>query len=246
MTRGALIAVAGLFLSGPLAHAAPEEKPRFEPTANYEKRTIEGWPVLVNKGLLAKEELSKEVLTHLAQQLYQIKRQVPKGAVEKIQKVTIWVEENEPHHPCMAYHPDSGWLRDHDMNPEKARCVEVANARNFLIWTHEQPWMVLHELAHAYHHQFVDGGFENRELKGALKAAKEKKLYEKVLHYDGKDVRAYALTDPMEYFAEATEAYFGSNDFYPFVNAELRKHDPTAHELIGKLWTAESARVAGR
>ena len=26
----------------------------------------------------------------------------------------------------------------------------------------------------------------------------------------------------MEYFAEASEAFFGTNDFYPFVRAELR------------------------
>ena len=30
----------------------------------------------------------------------------------------------------------------------------------------------------------------------------------------------------MEYFAEASEAYFGTNDFFPFVRIELRRHDP--------------------
>jgi len=39
-----------------------------------------------------------------------------------------------------------------------------------------------------------------------------------------------------EYFAELSEAYFGTNDMYPFVRAELMKHDPEAHALLKKLW----------
>ena len=40
----------------------------------------------------------------------------------------------------------------------------------------------------------------------------------------------------MEYFAEATEANFGANDFYPFVRAELREHDPEAYALTESIW----------
>lgn len=52
------------------------------------------------------------------------------------------------------------------------------------------------------------------------------------------DVDGYALTDPMEYFAEATEAFFSRNDFFPFTNEEFGKHDPGMFELLGKLWGA--------
>ena len=44
------------------------------------------------------------------------------------------------------------------------------------------------------------------------------------------------MTNPMEYFAETTEAYFGRNDFFPFTRDELKKHDPEMFELLGKLW----------
>ena len=40
----------------------------------------------------------------------------------------------------------------------------------------------------------------------------------------------------MEYFAEASEAYFGTNDFYPFVRQELEQHDPEMFLLLKKLW----------
>ena len=55
------------------------------------------------------------------------------AAVEKMRKIAVWVELKEPHHPCMCYHPDAGWLRGHDMIPDKAalKVEGVANARNF-------------------------------------------------------------------------------------------------------------------
>lgn len=208
-----------------------------EPTDHYAKQTIRGWPVLVNQPFAEREpELCRETLELLGLQLYQITREVPTPAVAKLRQITIWVEEAEPHHPCMAYHPDAGWLRDHEMNPDKARCVELANSRKFLEWSHDQPWMVFHELAHGYHHQFLPDGFENAELRAAFERITESKKYESVLRAGGQHDRHYALTNPMEMFAEASEAYFGTNDFYPFVRSELAEHDPPLCELIGRLW----------
>ena len=34
------------------------------------------------------------------------------------------------------------------------------------------------------------------------------------------------MTNPQEYFAECTEAFFARNDFYPYARDELKKHDP--------------------
>lgn len=211
--------------------------PPFAPTDAYESRTVRGWTVLVGPDLLADEpELADRALELLDQQLYQVTRAVPAEALAKLREVRIWLERDEPHHPCMAYHPDPGWLRAHGMNPDKARCVEVADARTFLDWTHTQPWMVLHELAHAYHHQVLSDGYGNPEVRAAFDAATEGGTYETVLHGNGRETRHYALNNPMEYFAECSEAYFGTNDFYPFVRSELRRHDPDAAELLGRLW----------
>ncbi|WP_337175008.1 hypothetical protein [Paludisphaera sp.] len=211
-----------------------------EPTANYETMDVEGWTVRVHRDLPRDApELADRTLSLLGDQLRGIIRMVPPKAVEKLREIVIWVEREEPHHPCMAYHPDAGWLRDHDMNPDKARCVEIANAANFLSWCRDQPWMVLHELAHGYHHQFVADGFQNAEIAAALERATEAKTYENVLHINGREQRHYALTNPMEYFAEASEALFGTNDFHPFVRAELRRHDPEAYALLRRLWLME-------
>jgi hypothetical protein len=39
-----------------------------------------------------------------------------------------------------------------------------------------------------------------------------------------------------EYFAESTEAFFGTNDFYPFVRAELKEFDPRMEAVLRKAW----------
>ncbi len=209
----------------------------FDATDEYAIREVEGWKVYLNaKFEKAKPQLCEETLALLKVQLYQITRMVPASAVEKLRKITIWFELEEPHHPCMCYHPDAGWLREHEMNPDKARAVEVANARNFLTWTKQQPWMVFHELAHGYHHQFLEAGYDNPELAAALTAAKEDKRYDEVLHINGRKQRHYALTNQMEYFAEQSEAFFGTNDFYPFVRSELEQHDPRMFALLKRLW----------
>jgi hypothetical protein len=145
----------------------------------------------------------------------------------------------------MTYHPDPGWLREHGKAPEKARCVELANARTFLDWTLQQPWMLLHELSHGYHHQFLEGGFQNPQIKSAFEHAMKAKLYDQVLRYGGQEEKAYAATNPMEYFAEASEAYFGTNDFFPFVRIELKRHDPTAFAMLEALWGVKPA-AAGK
>ena len=227
-----LLLLAGAGEDSPDAHAP------FEPTDAYDARDVEGWRVMVNKRFAAEAPgQCEEVLTLLRVQLYQAARVVPAEAVGKLKKVTIWVERDEPHHPCMVYHPDAGWLRDNGMNPDKARCVEIAGAANFLAWTKDQPWMVLHELAHAYHDQFLPDGHGNRELREAWhRATVGQKRYEAVQHINGQTVKAYAANNPMEFFAEASEALFGTNDFFPFVRSELASHDAETYEVVRRLW----------
>lgn len=208
----------------------------------YETRAVEGWQVHVERGFLEKSpEQAEETVRLLKTQLYLITRNVPKGAVAKLREVPIWIEEERLPKACMAYHPNINWLREHGVNPKKAKSVEIINAKNFLSWCHAQPNMVLHELAHAYHDRFL-GGFGNKEIAAAYDAAMKDKLYEKVLHIGGKEQKAYATTNPMEYFAENSEALFGTNDFYPFVKAELEKHDPRGAALLKRLWRKFEAR----
>jgi len=219
------------------ASAASSGTPSFEPSKNYSVRRVEGWTVLVHPALAKNhDKVLDATIEHLGHQLYTIKRLVPAPALAQLQTVKIWVEDFHPLHPCMCYHPGADWLKGKGCNPDKAKGVEIAHPKNFLVWTKQQPFMVLHELAHAYHDQFIPNGYDNADLRKAHARMVESKKYAQVLHINGSRVKHYAETNPMEYFAESTEAYFGTNDFFPFVRAELRNVDPEMDQLVERFW----------
>jgi hypothetical protein len=206
----------------------------YEPISNYAIQNIEGWTVYVNHRLLNEKEPGHGILALARVKLYDINRVVPEPALKKLHEVAIWLEAESKQVTCACYHPSRQWLIEHGFNPAKAKSVEIGNPDNFLKWSLHQPSMVLHELAHAYHHRVL--GYDNPDIQAAYKQAVESGAYESVLRYDGKRARAYALNNDQEYFAEQTEAYFGTNDFYPFVRAELMQHDPLMYETLKKLW----------
>jgi hypothetical protein len=237
MTSKAISTGLGLFLAlGAAANSWPVEPPAWDERDRYREQEVEGWTVLVHGDLFEppRLELRTKSLRLLEDHLFRIGRVVPDEALSKLRQVPIWVEVAHPRHPCMCYHPSADWLREHGMNPEKAQAVELANCENFLEWTHDQPWMVLHELAHAYHDRVL--GREHEGIRRAYEAAVKSGTYERVLHIRGSTERHYAMSNDQEYFAEATEAWFGTNDFYPFVRAELERHDPDLVPVLSEAW----------
>ncbi len=224
----------GLLMSACFLAAQSE----YEPTSSYEVREIEQFTVHVNRQLLGeKKALGAEALKLLQTKLYEINRKVPEAALAELRKVPVWVEVEDERHPGGCYHPSRKWLTENGFNPDKARSVEIGNAANFLSWSLHQPSMLLHEFAHAYHHRVL--GHENEDIKKAYQHAVESGSYESVLRHDGETARAYALNSDQEYFAELTEAFFGTNDFYPFVRAEIQQHDPMMYEALRKVWGVE-------
>jgi hypothetical protein len=207
----------------------------FVPSTKYATTRIAGWTVRVNRELLTTQsELGSNALALLAVKLREITNAIPPRACEALKRVPIWVGVSDGHAPCAEYHPSKQWLAEHGYNPEKAKCVEIGNARRFLEWSPKQPSMILHELAHAYHDQVL--GFGDKRIKEAFERARAAGRYESVERNNGKAERAYALTDDHEYFAEVTEAFFGTNDFYPFTREELRRHDPDIYNLLEEVW----------
>jgi hypothetical protein len=209
--------------------------PRGQATGDYATRNLAGWTVHVNRQLLAKDELCGKTLELLARQLYDIRRMVPAKPLAELEKIPFWLELADPRHPCACYHISPEWLKANGFSVDKAGAVEIANAQNFLDWTKQQPWMVLHELTHGYHHRVLT--HEYAPLRDCYRAAMKDKKYESVLDYAGRRRKAYAANNVEEYFAEATEAFFGTNDFYPFVRPELREHDPELYRVLERIWT---------
>lgn len=198
-------------------------------------RDVHGFDVrLVND--FAEHALHDQVMALLSDHLYRISRVTADPALEKLRAIPVWVgfEDARHAHKCMFYHPSPRWLDAHDYPVELAGGIEVANAKNFLSWTLDQPWMVLHELAHGYHHQVLGHG--HKGIRMAFQAAKKQGLYTKVLRIGGSQEKHYALANDQEYFAEASEAYFGTNDFYPYVRSELREYDGRVFGVLETVW----------
>ncbi|XAM00220.1 hypothetical protein OT109_02300 [Phycisphaeraceae bacterium D3-23] len=224
----------------PKAHAQDDE-PALQPhspASAYQEVDAHGWTLRVHEDLIAEEELHDQTLAEIHHQLYRLTRIMPEEALGHLRDVVIWVELDNPNGGTAEYHPSRGWLENNGYLPEKAHCVEIGDARDFLRYTkRNQPYVLLHELAHAYHHQHL--GFDHEAILECFAQAKAEGLYEQVMFLDGRTVRHYALTDHKEYFAEATEALLGRNDFYPFVEGELKAYDPRAHDLLLELWGIE-------
>ena len=217
----------------PVARADEGDKPKFyDPIV----RNIEGWTIKADPKLIAEKEVAEKSFEALANHLQRIKYIMPEDRLAQLRKLPIWIELDNKHLNAMQYHPGRGWLIGNGHNPKLVKHVHIPKARELYArstWA-KHPYVILHELSHAYHDQVLS--FDNPEIIGCFDEAKKNKIYDKVLLFNGAKVRHYGLSNHKEYFAETTEAYFGVNDFYPFVRAELREHDPRMYRLMVKIW----------
>ncbi len=227
-----------MLLFGAIGQAAAEkpEQQFYDPII----KQLEGWTIKVDPKLLQNEhkQFKNEVFKSLANHLQRIKYILPKDKAKALQKLPIWLDYHYEPLGSMQYHPGATWLRANRHDPRLVKHVHIPRSKSLLDrgqWA-KHPYVILHELAHAYHDQVLEDGFKNKAILDAYSTVKENGIYEKVMLYTGRTVKHYALTTPMEYFAESTEAYLGVNDFYPFVRAELKEHDPEMFKLQKKIW----------
>lgn len=214
---------------------APPAPPKPE---SHTSRMIEGWTVRVDDRFAAAEhlDLGRRATALLQAKLLEIKMTVAPEKVAILQKVSIVLDVSHGALTSMQYHPSARWLRDNGYAENLAKCVHIPSASLFADPRHNhiQPWCVLHELAHAFHDQVL--GFEHPRVKQVWDAYVASGRGTRVLKADGAKVRHYAMTNPMEFFAEMSEAYFGTNDFFPFVHGELKEAEPETYALLRDLW----------
>lgn len=206
-------------------------------TVDYETRKIRGWTVHLEKSI-QDHPRSKVALALLDHKLAVIEKLISPEILPALKAVPIWLNHDIRMGAC--YHPEVKWLKSNGRMPEKVRCVELQSVDSFIDWSVTQPMMLLHELAHAYHHRLY--GFNHPLITKAFKQAVVSKSYEKVKHISGETRRHYALNNEKEYFSECTEAYFGKNDFFPFTRTELKKHDPVGYAMVEFVWKVRTGR----
>jgi dipeptidyl-peptidase-4 len=225
------------------AKAEPDTRKRVATKDHFDPviREIEGWKVHIDPKMLHGEHAKEggRALQMLASHLQRIAIMVPEDRLKQLQTLEIWIEHDHPEINVEPgpYHPGVGWLMERGYDPRLAKKVHITRAASLLDRKQlaKHPSVIFHELSHAYHDQIL-GGYDEPRILAAYEKAMKAGLYDRVLTHTGRKAQAYAATTPMEYFAEGTEAYFDRNDFFPFVRAELKEHDPVLHDLLEEIW----------
>jgi hypothetical protein len=214
--------------------------------AGYERRTLEGFTLYVNKNVLARntDRYGRQPLSVLERELNDLRRILVKRIVSVLQEVPIWVEwdatvSDTPGVVARYWQASAEEMRKHGGDPRKAGTVEVLTLKRLGELRHPgsalQQIIILHEMAHAVHHRLL--GRDNPELEATFKQATDRKLYDEVNDRFGRRGKAYARTNAAEYFAELSCAYLDSCNYFPFNNQQLKGYDPVGYKFVERVWT---------
>jgi hypothetical protein len=230
-----LLCLVGLWLA-PSSGFATEPDTLSQPDSRTAQNLL-GWTVRVDDRLLqsTNQELGRRALQMLEAKLSDIEYVVAADRLEKLKRVAIVLDLSCGQLRLMQYHVSADWLAEHGYARELAKCVHIPRAADFATarQVNEQPWVVLHELAHAYQDQVLG---PDARIVDVYEKFKQSGSGENVLLYNGSHARHYALTDYKEFFAEFTESYFGLNDYFPFNRAELKIAEPEIYALMANIW----------
>jgi len=228
-----------------LTNEARQRREQYTSVEGYAAHEVGGWLVLVSDQL----KVAEPAATERALELLEVQcRRVSDALVAApeallaLTGVVLWCSpQYEGFRMKAEYHPGEKWIEENGRHPLLTKSVELTNIPILEKECVRMPMLLLHELAHAYHDQVV--GRENPKVLAAFREAVLKKRYEKVARHNGRPQRAYAITNPQEYFAETTEAYFGQNDFYPFNRIDLLRYDPEMFKVLAELWEGREATI---
>ena len=229
---------------------------------HYDKVILGGWPCNIEPGCFPSDmdipANGKNLLrTRFESDLEAASKSLPFEAREKLKSSTpIWINKSQSFGPKVApikgragcFHPGSKWLKRNGMRPDKCGGVEWYDAKHYLsdcdLWG--AGGLMLHELSHAWHCLHIEDGYDNEDIINVYKAAMDEGLYDcvRVHGKQGPTCKAYACQDQMEYFAELSVAFLGTeidedrehNKWYPFNRRQLREHDPRAYAMLCRMW----------
>ncbi len=200
-------------------------------------KELEGFCIVFTEKALPKNDVEFEKVLELLQSNIKTMNLIaPKLSMIK-SHATIWVTNFDWQPSAMVTHFSPDWLKENKMDERMAVGIEITNTKNFLKWSvkGDQPLMLFHEAAHVFHYVLL--GDKKILIEEAFQTAVKDKKYEKVDYHHGKaQLKAYAINNAFEYFAELTEAYFGDNDYYPYTKNDLKNHDPKAFKILSEIY----------
>jgi hypothetical protein len=228
--------------------------------AGWEAQTIAGFQVLFSPALLRDEESSGRARQFMHDHLDAVARFVPPAALQRLRRVRLWLDlDASGSSRALAFYksPPSVFTASPPDRPAEHNFgyggfhgamflgIVFPNIVDAMAISgvSRAPMIVLHELAHAYHHQVL--GTWNPDIRQTYEAARAKGLYRNVSFWnDSIAPVGYAMSNEREYFAGLTEAYFGQNAQNPFDVGELKSHDPDGFRLVERAWNGALESIA--
>jgi TPR repeat protein len=218
----------------------------------YKREKIRGFTLMIHRDVHKNNDDSKwrrKPLDVIDLELATICRNLPDRAVKALQLILLWIEWEDTNDPDLKnkvvakYYGVQGnlalWSLGKGKHPGKANNIEVINMK--ALTAEHQPGVkfhrcvLLHELAHAVHHQLF--GSSNAQIKVAYQQAMARKLYAKTKDVYGRTHEpAYAAKNEREYFAELSCAYLDRLHYHPSTPDDLKKHDPVGYKLMEGCW----------
>jgi len=223
-------------LSGFVADAKAEAWELASDGDDYERRIVGGLTVYVAPEFRTGDPaLLEQCLHFLESSAKRIEHALPPKAWQRLLKVPIWLEYETDRSYLGVYFPNKGALSApqwKNIGPAKEKSAQFTSALAAMIGYGAAPLM--HELAHAYHDQVLS--FAHQPILAAYEHARASGLYNAVPDAWGRHDRAYAIASHMEYFAELSVAYFGTNAYFPFTRRDLEESDPVGYGVIASAW----------
>ena len=198
----------------------------------YSTYSIENFKCFISDEVIQENSDSKWVnkpLDLLSRSLRKVNEVYPENAKVLFHKTYIFVDWNKP-----------GALGLYSQGPRGPsdpkthfNCIDI-NGMKFVTEKNNdkklQPnnaatLVLLHELAHCYHHQVL--GWNHELIKDAYQNAKNQKLF---------DLKSYLMSSDKEYFAELTTAYLDKHYSVPKTREEIKEKDIQGYGLMEKIW----------
>lgn len=222
-------------------------RPAVADSFRWRQERVRGWEIRIRDPWPDSETPGPETaLPLLDGQIRKVEELLPRRASRTLRKTVLWLSPAYPGvRPTAEYHPGAQWLRDNGRDPAMVKGVEFTDVPLLAQEVVRMPVLLLHELAHAWHDQIL--GFDHPDVVAAWERNKQSGRLDKVERRlfgrsDRPVERHYGLTNPQEFFAEMSEAWFDVNDFFPTNRRELVRTDPETARLVERLWNADPAK----
>ena len=204
----------------------------------HERHQMSWWTVYVECLVYDTSGLADRIIDYTRAQMATAADRLPATSIGTLRHTPVWIEVSFNDAENMAvYMEDVQEPGSVDLPYLNGIRVSADAIEEELAYEIPEGFAI-HELSHAWHCLTYDPCWSGTRIMSAYAAAMSDDLYDSVAYLYGGDERAYAATDDAEYFAELSEAWFDSNDYFPFNRADVVVHDPVGAKAVEESWNS--------